>query len=59
MASHVGVLNATESLIMYGTKYGRADGATVACNVGVPTESWHKRGGWSSDVKWLHVQHKK
>ena len=56
MPAHVGVQNASEFLKLYGTKSGRAGGATAACNAGVPDALW-QHGGWRSDVKWRYVQH--
>ena len=57
MPVHVGVQNASEFLKLYGTKSGRAGGATAACNAGVPDALWQQHGGWRSDVKWRYVQH--
>ena len=57
MPVHVGVQNASEFLRLYGTKSGRAGGATAACNAGVPDALWQQHGGWRSDVKWRYVQH--
>jgi hypothetical protein len=56
MPAHVGVQNASEFLKLYGTKSGRAGGATAACNAGVPDAVWQRHGGWRSDVKWRYVQ---
>ncbi len=50
MPGYVGADNAEEFLKRFGTKYGRAGGATAAINAGVPREDVQAHGGWASDA---------
>ncbi len=50
MPGYVGANNAEEFLKRFGTKSGRAGGATTAVNAGVPREDVQAHGGWASDA---------
>ena len=39
MAPYVGTLNAMAFLSLFGTKFGRARGATTTCNSGLPKDT--------------------
>ena len=56
MAPYVGSLNAQAFLSIFGTKSGRAGGASAACNAGVPTTAWQEQGGWKTDVCFRYIQ---
>ena len=59
MAPYVGKLNAQAFLCTFGTKSGRAGGASAACNAGLPKEMWQEQGGWKTDVSFRYVQRSK
>ena len=59
MAPHVGAANATDFLRQFGTKSGRAGGATAARSAGVPLDALKAHGGWRSDVFQRYVVHDK
>ncbi len=59
MAPYVGKLNAPAFLSTFGTKFGRAGGASAACNSGLPKEIWQEQGGWKTDVRFRYVQRSK
>ena len=50
MPGYVGAENAEEFLTRFGTKSGRAGGATAAIDAGVPREDVQAHGGWTSDA---------
>ncbi len=50
MPGYVGAENAEEFLKRFGTKSGRAGGATAAINAGVAREDVRAHGGWKSDA---------
>ena len=56
MAPYVRSLNAQAFLSIFGTKFGRAGGASAACNAGVPTATWQEQGGWKTDVSFRYIQ---
>jgi hypothetical protein len=59
MAPHVGAANANDFLRQFGTKSGRAGGATAARGAGVPMDSLKAHGGWKTDVCHRYVVHDK
>ncbi len=50
MPGYVGADSADEFLKRFGTKSGRAGGASAAINAGVPREDVQAHGGWKSDA---------
>jgi hypothetical protein len=50
MPPYVGAANAKDFLKRFGTKSGRAGGATAATTVGVSREEVQAHGGWSSNA---------
>ena len=50
MPGYVGAENAEEFLKRFGTKSGRAGGATAAIAAGVPREDVQAHGGWTSEA---------
>ena len=59
MAPHVGATNANDFLRQFGTKSGRAGGATAARSAGIPLDTLKAHGGWKSDVFLRYVVHDK
>ena len=49
-------LDVEEFMAAYGTKSGRAGGATTASNAGVPLEDIRRQGNWKSDEVLVYVE---